>query len=263
MLSPNWGQVKLGPLLRGERDPRWYLDCFHPDQDDIKGIRKFWITLISRKLHEPSDRLHVPVPTQIINNGLICFRGQANFFEGLSERRTLIKESLQNIVMPKLLKRVESLPEIPIALHVRRGDFVTPFRNSELFTRGGVRTPSIWFTRCLSEVRRALGHKAPAFVFSDGSDLELDEILSCENTIRIDTSSAIGDLIALSRARVLIASGGSSFSAWASFLGEMPTITHPGQSLAWFKLRHANSTYVGEFDPTSPNREFLNQVRQI
>jgi hypothetical protein len=40
--------------------------------------------------------------------------------------------------------------------------------------------------------------------------------------------SAIADLWALSNANVLVASG-STFSMWASYLGRMPVIWHPGQ----------------------------------
>jgi hypothetical protein len=67
----------------------------------------------------------------------------------------------------------------------------------------------------------------------------------------------------LSKAKILIASGGSSFSAWASFLGQMPTISHPGQSLSWFKINNRNGYYVGEFNPTSPPQPFLEQIKSL
>ena len=48
---------------------------------------------------------------------------------------------------------------------------------------------------------------------------------------------------------MLLGSGGSSFSAWASFLSRAVTITHTGQSLQWFKLDGSGDQCVTEFDP--------------
>jgi hypothetical protein len=42
--------------------------------------------------------------------------------------------------------------------------------------------------------------------------------------------AAITDLLALSQAKVLVGSG-SGFSMWAAFLGQMPSVWHPGQRL--------------------------------
>jgi hypothetical protein len=102
----------------------------------------------------------------------------------------------------------------------------------------------------------------PAFVVSDGRDEELADLLGEPHVRRAGIGSAIGDILLLSRARVIIGSGGSSFSAWASFLGERPIVTIPGQSPAWFHLQHANGAYVGDFDPDAPSPAFLEQVRR-
>jgi hypothetical protein len=53
-------------------------------------------------------------------------------------------------------------------------------------------------------------------------------LLSQENVRRREFGSSIADILALSRSRILIASG-STFSQWASYLGQIPTITHPGK----------------------------------
>jgi hypothetical protein len=67
----------------------------------------------------------------------------------------------------------------------------------------------------------------------------------------------------LAKSRTLIASAGSSFGAWAAFLGQMPSIAHPLKSFDWFHLRNRNNYYVGGFDPTSPAKEFLDQARLV
>ena len=92
---------------------------------------------------------------------------------------------------------------------------------------------------------------------SDGQPHELRELLDEPGVELVTPASPISDMLLLSRAEVLIGSGGSSFSAWASFLGGMPTVSHPGQSLRWF-LKTINPTqFVGELDPGAPTPEFL------
>jgi len=45
---------------------------------------------------------------------------------------------------------------------------------------------------------------------------------------RTNYKNSVADLLAMTRLRLLICSG-SSFSAWAAFLGKMPTIWFPGK----------------------------------
>ena len=66
------------------------------------------------------------------------------------------------------------------------------------------------------------------YIFSDATDNELQDILAMSNCKRAYFGSAISDMIALSRCKVLVSSA-STFSMWASFLGQMPTIWFPGQ----------------------------------
>ena len=47
---------------------------------------------------------------------------------------------------------------------------------------------------------------------------------------RVDYGSSLGDMLGLSRSRLLIASG-STFSMWGSYLGQVPAIWHPGKLL--------------------------------
>src|SRR5882724_7298334 len=48
MLSPRWAQLKIGPLLRGESDPRFYLNLFKPGPHDLRGVRKLRLQLFSK-----------------------------------------------------------------------------------------------------------------------------------------------------------------------------------------------------------------------
>jgi hypothetical protein len=153
---------------------------------------------------------------------------------------------------------------MPIAIHVRRGDFI-PLKSPEdiQFKKGSFQTPLEWFIESLQIIRAVAGWVVPTYVISDGDDEQIEKLLALEGVKRVTTGSAISDMLLLSKARVLIASGGSSFSAWASFLGQMPTIVSPGHSLSWFKIADTTTFFRGAFDPRCPVESFLLQARTL
>ncbi|MAZ00827.1 MAG: hypothetical protein CMP58_01375 [Flavobacteriales bacterium] len=83
------------------------------------------------------------------------------------------------------------------------------------------------------------------YIFSDATNKELKEILDVYNVKRCYFGSAISDLLALSRGKVLVASA-STFSMWASFLGQNHTIWFPGQKK--FKIIQNKNIFEGELD---------------
>ena len=87
----------------------------------------------------------------------------------------------------------------------------------------------------------------PIFIFSDGTDNELKDILTMINCKRAYFGSAISDMIALSRSKILVSSS-STFSMLASFLGQIPTIWFPGQMQQ--KLISSPDIFEGEIDYT-------------
>ena len=89
----------------------------------------------------------------------------------------------------------------------------------------------------------------PIYIFSDAENTELEEILDIDNCKRAYFGSAISDMIALSRCKVLVSSA-STFSMWASFLGQMPTIWFPGQMRQ--KLIIDEKLFEGEIDYNDP-----------
>src|SRR5262249_15653281 len=114
-----------------------------------------------------------------------------------------------------------------------------------------VTTPLEWFVAALKVVRAQALRSLPAVVTSDGTRDELAALLELDNVQVVSTGSAIGDLLLLSRSSVLLASV-SSFRGGASYLGKMPTLSYPGQSLGrLFQLESAPGQFVGEVDPNS------------
>lgn len=70
----------------------------------------------------------------------------------------------------------------------------------------------------------------PAQVFSDFNDAELRRLLDRPLVKRADYGSGLGDMLGLASSRALIASG-STLSMWGTFLGQVPTVWHPGKML--------------------------------
>lgn len=115
-----------------------------------------------------------------------------------------------------------------VSLHVRLGDFAaTPHQDDPHRPATNTRVPMHWYVDMLQGIRARQGRAVQAYIFSDGTDEELAPLLALDNCLRIGFGSAIADLLALSRAEILIASG-STFSMWASYLGRMPVIWPPG-----------------------------------
>jgi hypothetical protein len=232
MLAPRWHQLKIGPLLRGERDLRTYRGLFRSTPEQITGLKRVYLELTAERISEYA-------PSAAENGGrralLREFAGMEGHFRALRGSEHVIRRELIRATRSKWVD-LASRSDLPtIGIHVRAGDFAIAQSDSDFRHRGAVRTPLSWFVMVLGALR-AQSPGLTAFVVSDATDRALAPLLSLDGMARVDTGSAIGDLLTLSRARVLLGSGGSSFSAWAAYLGETPVITIDGQSLEWFEL---------------------------
>jgi len=256
MLSPRWSQLKIGPTLRGETDRRLYFNLFKPGADDVRGIAKLRVQLFSKIEGEDAPAAE---------NGMTVvkvFTGEQDRFQTLNGWDQFLHNELRAITKERWLRAADRSKQVPIGIHVRMGDFTPTHSDAELELPQR-RVPLKWFVDSLRVIREAMSDSIPAIVVSDGIERELGELLKEENVSLVRTGSAIGDLLVLAKSRTLIASAGSSFGAWAAFLGQMPSIAHPQQSFDWFNLKNRKNYYVGAFDPTSPDQLFLDQVRRV
>jgi len=252
MLSPDWMQIALGPLLRRESDLRFYHNLFKTNPDEIGKFKKLWLLVCSKKEEEPRNFLQKYKINENKGNIIVKFSGLRSYFEGLNQWNDFLYEKICEITQNKWLKIVEELiiniP--PIGIHVRRGD------------SAHFQPPIKWFINSLETGRSVIGYPIDAFVVSDGKKKELKDLLNINNIDLIKSGSAISDLLVLSNAKILIASS-SSFSSWASFLGQMPTICYPGHSLEWFNLKNINGFYLGDFNPSSPPKSLVKQITAL
>lgn len=250
VVFPAWIQVKLGPLLRREPDPRLYAGLFDAAGTDVRGVAKL-VALLRR----PRMRLAHVSDYQDRGEGLyvVDSDGLATYFDELLDHRDLIRDSLR-----ARTRRIGPRPEEAfIGLHVRLGDFAAASADA-----GAVNTrlPLDWFIDRLRVLRVAIGAELPAIICSDGSAEELGPLLAEPGTSLRQAGTAMDDIWALSDAVAIIASG-STFSYWAGFLGEGVVISRAGAWRADF-TRAADREWICTPQDRRPPAGVLTKLRR-
>ena len=261
MFATFWPQIMIGPFLRREADWRIYHNLFKKRPHEIGFLKQLLIRSSAIKIPETSVK--IPDIKSSKRNIIVLFEGFRDFFKPLNGWNEFILQEIRNMTRTQWLKEVDKISSLPIAIHIRLGDFRNAKKKEDFIFSGMLRTPISWFIESLEYIRRIAGFPLKTYIVSNGKREEFKELLSLKNVFFLNNRSAIVDLLILSRAKILIGSGGSSFSAWAAFLGQMPTITYPGQSLTWFNLTNKNGFYLGELDPRLPSPLFTQQIKDI
>ena len=225
---PTWMQFKVGPFLRWERDKRFYYGLFKPSNEYIAGFKKLWVLANCPRVSEFDFFRN---PCAISSHSIVVFSGMEDYFKDILKDHALVKHELLNIVRREHNVGINSCRN-SIAVHVRLGDFSIPKEQRYLdINKSGntnFRLPLEWYIFMVRALRQKLGEEYEVYVFSDGHDDELAELLALPNCKRLGFGSSIADLLALSSSYILIASG-STFSMWASYFGRMPVVWYPGQ----------------------------------
>ncbi|MBP9014358.1 MAG: hypothetical protein KBG22_12195 [Smithella sp.] len=271
MITPIWMRLAIGQLLRGGVDYGNYhkqlilFGLFQREISELGLIRGFLETKDAKSIDEP-DKLDNPL--QDLSDGskvLITFKGWKTFFEKLNGWNDFLLQELRNSTRKKYLKMVDNISDVPIGICVRCGnDFKEP-TNTDYQPIGPLdKTPLKWYINCLQLIRKSVGYNAHAYVVSDGTRKQLHELLEMDNVTFVRPGSAITDLLILSKANVLLVPGASSFAAWASYFGQMPTISHPGQPVAsTWRIIPQKGQFIGELNPDNPDVLFLDQIKNM
>ncbi|MBR9844883.1 MAG: hypothetical protein GYB35_01660 [Algicola sp.] len=206
MIAPTWPQFSLNQWRHNDKDKRLYSNLF-TNKYYINGLRKQFIlnTYPKFKVNE-TDTTKKHVKTFEID-------GKSGFSAFLHEHQ-LIYDELIKITNPKHKKGLDFDFSNAISMHIRFGDFKRYSRSTELD----------FFINTLTDIREKLNSNVKCYIFSDAEDAELEELLKLENVERISFGSSIADILGLSNSKAIIASKGSTFNKWASFLGRMPII---------------------------------------
>ncbi|MGA3190867.1 MAG: alpha-1,2-fucosyltransferase [Bryobacteraceae bacterium] len=215
-ISPTWLQILRGPWVRNDPDKRTYHDLFDPAPDEVTGISR--LRLLAGKQWVPEEQLGKPIP----EGSIVSFRDIRGLLLPSIPYRDIVCEELLQIVRAKHKRALQTGFSPDVAIHVRLGDY----SNAD-FSKGNTRLDVGWYIGILKRLRGSLGSLSAA-VFSDGTDEELEPLLTIDGVTRVTFGSSIADIIGLSQARIFIASG-STFSMWPSFIGQMPTVWFPGR----------------------------------
>ena len=222
-IQTTWKNLKIGTFIRKESDKRMYMDLF-TGRDGISGFKKFWLLNFTNKVEK--------------------FSGMEQLFEPFVKNHEYVKEELLKIINPYHITESSKFDGNSIAIHIRMGDFAVP-DNEDALRNGywNYRLPMKWYISIIQKIRKH--SNLPIYIFSDADNKELKEILQLKNCKLAFFGSAISDMLALSNAKVLVSSA-STFSMWASFLGQSPTIWFPGQMRQ--KLISKEDIFEGELD---------------
>jgi len=266
MLAPTWTQPKIGPLLRGETDPRYYTGLFD-NSGYVRGISKYWLLLRAQRVAEPEAEA-VLAASRPSRPTLLVFSGLEGNFSPLVGHRDLLRARLHAILARPTRARLRSSEtDFFVGVHFRRGDKPT-LRFGQYYPRmpsGGIEMnaacPTEWFVRCIQGIRKAIGRCVSVRIFSDAHEEELKPLLRLPNVHCPRQQSSIVDMLLLARSRVLIGTGGSSFSMWPTFLGSMPTIWYP-ETRSFYTGWQPSSDFEAGVDGSLP-AELVCRLRQM
>ncbi len=264
MVSPIWFRPALNQLFRGGVSLRYYLrqvmnfGLFNNHHGDVAPLYGRMIMLKSLCISEKQflNKKSIREGDRVV----VVFRSfEKRPFIPLMGHNTFLKSELISITKKKYLDIVKRFDDIPIVINVRCGnDFLPPINGHQKM--GHQKTSLKWYVELLQLVRRQLGRQLDALVVSDGTVQQLQPILDMGNTSLLEPRSAISDLLVMSNAKFLIASGASSFSAWGSFLGNMLCVSFPGQDMVdYWGLENTDSMYF-QVNPKNPDKLFVREL---
>ena len=244
-----WDWPRLGALLRVGVDGRYYASSFAPRYRELASATAR-LCLATQRITEPS--LHAPLS---LANAAYIFKQMphwSDYFGDFREDCATVRTLLYAELRRDLRAAIEARPPPVVAVHVRRGDFRELAAGEDFAKVGNVRTRLDYFEYLVREMRNGRGGALPVTVFSDGADADLAPLLSLPNVTRSRSASDVEDLLHMSRARLIVASAGSTFSEWAGFLADAPLIMHPDHIHKPVRPDHVNQRYhegsaIGQF----------------
>ena len=225
VLAPKWTHwMRIGPWLRREKDKRYYLQLFS-NEGYVTGFKRYWILLSKQHLTENEFAQNNPGGFQEKKTVVLDFMGMEGLFQPFLSSQAYVRERLYAITHPKINASVVADGSLPfIGVHIRRGDF----------KQAGFSIPLEWYAKAIAfaksniRVRGVDVNGLPVRVFTDDVPGVLDFF---QNTIPnigvMPNRLALQDLWLLSKASILIGTSRSTFSMWAVFLGQMPSVWHP------------------------------------
>jgi hypothetical protein len=276
LLAPKWVAPRIAPLLRSRGDLRAFsrqallAGLFDPAIGDITGSRRASIARRATVHPEPVAFASRTDDGRGPGDHLVRFAGDltgSGRFHSLEGYDASLRDEFHAITRVRWLELAAKTRDIPIGIHVRLGDFRSgapeAHRNEAGAFLGAWRTPLQWYVEALRTVRELLAQDWPAFVVSDGSAEELGELLDVPDVTLVRSRNPASDMWSLADCRVLIGAIGSSFGAWASFLGQMPTVLYPLGDAHAFPVQTRTGAFNGMLDPAWPEDALVRNLASL
>ena len=241
LIWPTWVSIPVGQILRRESNKRFYHDLFQNRIGAVSGFQKLRLLWTRKK-------------------DIVVMEGMEGEFEPIAgkENSEYLYRHFQTILQERNRKAMEFEPGNGICMHIRLGDFT---RGTEADLKAGnpnISIPIEWYINVIQQIRDAVSETLPVYIFSDGSREELQDILALPGVQQVTFGTAIGDILAMSKARLFVASG-STFSRWVRYLGRMNTITYPGQ-LKQYLLEEDEPAF--EIEAEQIPEEYLDRLKK-
>lgn len=219
LVYPTFRQIKIGSVLRRERDSRTYGNLFNARTGTEWS---HWLRAQSRrKVSEDhlQDTHATGKPATIRYAGLEGYfhklQGASAPFGGWLDRHARYDGLLTDTY--------------DIALHIRLGDFQP---TNEDVPGQSYRQSFDWYRNALAHARDLLGlPEARVVLFTDEDPVQVGEELGLANIMPDPGRNAVTAIRNLSRAKMIVTSR-SSFSMWGVFLGGTQAIWHKNFDLA-------------------------------
>ena len=214
---------RIGPWLRGERYKRYYGGEF-TNEGYVSGIRR-WFLLNFRK------------------ESVRIFSGMDGFFNPFLKDQEIVKNELYRIVSPRISTAVQKIvDEGPfIAVHIRRGDFAV----------AGLTTPDEWYIEGIDVALKSIAvderSDCTIRVFTDGYPDEVSFVAKAyphHKVVVMGKAPAIQDVLTMSKSKILVCTSDSTFSMWAVFLGQIPSVWRKGRSVPGLYIRDDGCIFV-------------------
>lgn len=209
LVYPTFAQFKWGPLLRGERDKRFYTNV-------ARGrTAGEWGDWLRSRLDGPSVGEREAAAATMAD-GVIQYTGLRDYFHDLAGHQSLVQRWYGGN-----MRGGPAGDDYDIAVHIRLGDFVAdPTQTGDVNTR----TSFDWYRGAIAEGAKRIGIANPRLlVFTDGSFDEVRDGLGIAG-LRFDESVHAAAAIARMARAPLIVTSRSTFSMWGAFLGNRPAI---------------------------------------
>jgi hypothetical protein len=253
MLAPQWTQPKIGPMLRRERDMRYYTGLFS-QKDYIGGLRKWWLLSHAQRIPETqAEAFMARSASEKVKKSLLVFEEMEGMFDPLAGHRDLIHNRLRAILRPAILKRITPLASGPvIGLHVRHGDKVVLESAERKRANFRYRIHDDWYLTTIAQVRKLVGKDIPVVVFTDAKPGEITGLQDVPNVTMAENNPSIVDILRLSLASVMIGTSTSTFGMWSAFLTGIPSIWYPAEHTFTLTPDKPGFQIMGHMDGTLP-----------